>query len=233
MKNSFFTCMLFAVFMTISACGYAAEQDNERINEDNKQVEENKGQDEGSETEQAEREEGNQEDQSEADPQETILEKSEEVLQALKEKNRDKLASYIHKEKGVLFSPYIFVEDKAITFDSEKMKGFFQDTQTYTWGIQDGSGEPIELKPSDYYEKYIYNDQFDQADEVVFDPKVPRGNMKRNLAEVFPGSHTVEYYIKGTEENGNMDWKALNLVFEQDKDGEWVIVGIVHDQWTI
>ncbi|WP_299088912.1 hypothetical protein [uncultured Metabacillus sp.] len=230
MKKSFFIWMLLAVFMTITACVDAAEQVNEPIDEDNKQVEENKGGKEGSETEP---EEGNQDDQPEADPKEIIMEKSKDVLQALKEKNGEKLASYVHSEKGVLFSPYIYVEGKAITFDSEKMKGFFQDSQTYTWGSQDGSGDPIELTPSDYYQKYIYNDHFDQADEIVFDPKEPRGNLKRNLTEVFPDSHTVEYYIAGTEEYGDMDWKALNLVFEQDEKGEWKLVAIAHDQWTI
>jgi hypothetical protein len=88
-------------------------------------------------------------------------------------------------------------------------------------------------RPSEYYSKFIYDSKYDQADEIEFDRKEARGNTIRNITEVFPDSHSIEYYVKGTEENGNMDWKALNLVFEKDAEGEWKLVAIVHDQWTI
>jgi hypothetical protein len=161
------------------------------------------------------------------------MNKADEVLELLKEKNAQELANYVHPEKGVLFSPYSFVDKDAVTFDIEKVEGFFEDAETYTWGTQDGSGEPIELTTSEYYSKFIYDSKYDQADEIEFDRKEARGNTVRNITEVFPDSHSVEYYVKGTEENGNMDWKALNLVFEKDAEGEWKLVAIVHDQWTI
>jgi len=29
-----------------------------------------------------------------------------------------------------------------------------------------------------------------------------------------------------------MDWRSLKLVFKE-KDGNWYLVGVVHDEWTI
>jgi hypothetical protein len=228
MKKSIFTLLLLIVFITVTACGNQTSNENEPKSEDSNQVE-----DEANKEDPSGSEEVKNDGQTEEEAKEIIMEKADEVLKLLKEKNANELANYVHPEKGVLFSPYSFVDKDAVTFDKDKVKGLFEDVETYTWGSQDGSGEPIELTPSEYYSKYIYDSKYDQTDEIEFDRKEARGNTVRNIAEVFPNSHSVEYYVKGTEENGNMDWKALNLVFEKDAEGEWKLVAIVHDQWTI
>jgi glutaredoxin len=233
MKKSIFTLLLLIVFITTTACGNVTVKESEPKGEGPKQVEEEPGNEETSDSETEENEEANNDDQTEDVASELIMKKAEEILQLLKEKNEEELATYVHPKKGVLFSPYIFVDEKAITFNKEKVKEFFEDSEIYTWGTQDGSGEPIVLTPSDYYATFIYDSNFEQADETVFDRVETRGNTIRNITEVFPDSHSVEYFVKGTEEYGNMDWKALNLVFEQDEQGEWKLVAIVHDQWTI
>ncbi|QNF28081.1 hypothetical protein [Metabacillus elymi] len=228
MKKIIFTLLLLTVFITVTACGNQTSNENEPKSEDSNQVEDEANKEDTSSSEEVENDE-----QTEEEAKEIIMEKADEVLKLLKEKNAKELANYVHFEKGVLFSPYSFVDKEAVTFDIEKVEGFFEDAETYTWGTQDGSGEPIKLTSSDYYSKFIYDSKYDQADEIEFDRKEARGNTIRNIAEVFPNSHSVEYYVKGTEENGNMDWKALNLVFEKDAEGEWKLVAIVHDQWTI
>ncbi|WP_338787651.1 hypothetical protein [Metabacillus sp. FJAT-53654] len=224
MKKNIFTLLLLTVFITVTACGNQTSNENEPKSE----VEDEANKEDTSSSEEVENDE-----QTEEEAKEIIMEKADEVLKLLKEKNAIELANYVHPEKGVLFSPYSFVDKDAVTFDIEKVEGFFEGAETYTWGTQDGSGEPIKLTSSDYYSKFIYDSKYDHADEIEFDRKEARGNTIRNIAEVFPNSHSVEYYVKGTEENGNMDWKALNLVFEKDAEGEWKLVAIVHDQWTI
>ena len=218
MKKYPFTLMLLILFMTTVACS------NETVNEDESdQVKE----------EITEKEDVVEENLTEEETEELILEKSKEVLKLLENRNEEELATYVHDQKGVVFSPHVYIEEDAITFDKDKIKTFSKETKTYTWGHQDGSGEPIELTPSNYYQEYIFDGNYLKADEVNYDPNEPRGNTKRNISELFPNSHTVEYYIKGTEENSNMDWKALNLVFEKNAEGEWKLIAIVHDQWTI
>jgi hypothetical protein len=232
MMKKFILLFLLIIAFVTTACG------NEKVNEIEKeevvnQVEDEQGIDEALEPETGENEKENNEEQLEVDDNVLVKEKADEVLQLLKEKNAKELSEYVHPEKGLLFSPYVLVKEDAVTFEKEIVQGFFDDHESYIWGTYDGSGEQIKLTPSEYYSKFIYDGPYEHADEIEFDNVKSRGNMIRNIKEVFPDSHTIEYFIKGTEEYGNMDWKALNLVFEKDGQGEWKLVAIVHDQWTI
>ncbi|QGQ44232.1 hypothetical protein [Metabacillus sediminilitoris] len=228
MKKLILPFILLTMFMS-TACGNQAANEKELEGDKPQEADEEIANEGASES----KTDDNKNNQTNDESKEIVQKNAEEVLKLLKAKDGEELSAYVHPEKGVLFSPYVYIESDAVTFDKEKIKGFFEDTKTYTWGAQDGSGEPIELTPSEYEKKYIYNGDFEQADEITVDRVESRGNTIRNISKVFPNSHTVEYYIKGTEENDNMDWKALNLVFEQDAQGEWKLVAIVHDQWTI
>lgn len=173
------------------------------------------------------------EDTQEKSEEELVQETADKVISLIKAKDVEELTNYVHQEKGVLFSPYAHIEKDAITVKKDEIANTFKSQDKLTWGTRDGSGEPIELTPIEYYNEFIYDANYAEADEVVLNPTEPRGNTIKNIDEVFPDTHVVEYYVKGTEENGNMDWKALNLVFEKDQTGEWRLVAIVHDQWTI
>lgn len=233
MKMKLYLSLLLAAFLMTGCQSGAEDQDQtentseqENITENESTNEENK--DDGENTE---KEETN--DESEKSHEEMIKEKADEIISLLKEDEVEKLTEYVHPEKGLLFSPYVYVEENAVTFKKDQVENFLNDEKEYMWGNEDGSGNPIELTPADYYDKYVYDASFDEEDEVVFDPKEARGNMIRNVKDIFPDAHVVEYYVRGTEEYDNMDWKALNLAFEQDESGEWKLVAIVHDQWTI
>ena len=228
--KKFILSILLIIVVVMTACG------NEKVNEEkevSKHVEEEQGVEETVEQEAGEGEEEPNEDQVEVDDTALVKERADEVLQLLKEKNAKELSEYVHPKKGLLFSPYVFIKEDAVTFKQENVKGFFGNHEAYIWGAYDGSGEEIKLTPGEYYAKFIYDGSYEQADEIEVDNEKARGNTIRNIKEVFPDAHTVEYFIKGTEEYGNMDWKALNLVFEKDEQGEWKLVAIVHDQWTI
>ncbi|WP_202081174.1 hypothetical protein [Caldalkalibacillus salinus] len=153
------------------------------------------------------------------------------IIDILARQNAESLAQEVHPEKGVLFSPYVHIQDETVTFDRDQMAAFFEDTNEYTWGLQDGSGHPIEMTPEEYYNNYIFNRDLTQADEVVVDGEEARGSMISNIKEVFPDSRVVEFYLEATEDE--LNWKALNLVFERDDQGRWVLVAIVNDQWTV
>jgi len=165
--------------------------------------------------------------------EERIRELGNKVLAAFKNKDLQSLSLLIHPDKGVRFSPYTYVEvEKDVVISAEEMKEILDSDKLYTWGFYGGIGDPIELTFAEYLEKFVYDQDFLNADEVIYDKVFSRGNTINNVFEVYAGSHIVEYYLEGTPEYDGMDWRSLKLVFEE-KDGNWYLTGVVHDQWTI
>lgn len=167
--------------------------------------------------------------------QEDVATAAEEAVNALREKNVERLAALVHPTKGVRFSPYSFVRadaDGDLVFTADQVRGLLQDQTAYIWGAYDGSGAPIQLTFAEYYDKFIYDRDFANAEQVAVNEIIGRGNTVINLEEAYPSGRFVEYHDPGTEENDHMDWASLRLVFEE-VDGLWYLVGIVHDQWTI
>lgn len=165
--------------------------------------------------------------------EEKIRELGVKVLEAFKSKDMQSLSGYVHPDKGVRFSPYTYVEtEKDVVISKEELSTLPDGDKVFNWGFYDGSGEPIELTFEEYMSRFIYDYDFLNADEVLYDTKTDRGNTINNVFEVYPGSHVLEYHYKGTAEYDGMDWRSLKLVFEE-KDGTWYLVGVVHDEWTI
>ena len=164
----------------------------------------------------------------------SIKKRAEKVIQAIASKDFETLSEYVHPEKGVRFTPYTYVSIKNdIVFAKEKVDDFFQDDNIYLWGNYDGSGEPIRLNPSGYYQEFIYSKDFKQAEEVGYNEVLSQGNMLENQFEVYKNPIIVEYYLPGEEEKySGLDWQSLRLVFEY-YEGEWMLTGLIHNEWTI
>lgn len=226
-------CFIFMLFLILLAGCQESLDAQSGKQEENEVVKEEVEEELKDEKDKTETPEGEGTDEPQKSEKEVVLEKADQVIRQIKGKNAEELSKYIHQDKGVVFSPYVHIEPEAVTFKQDDIQHFFHMEEKYTWGMRDGSGQPIELSPSEYYEEFIYDADFNKADEIVYNPEDARGNTIRNVKDVFPNSQVVEYYVKGTEENGNMDWKALNLVFEKDSSEEWKLVAVVHDQWTI
>lgn len=170
-----------------------------------------------------------------SDPNRLLADRAKEAVTALQGKDLTRLAALVHPEKGVRWSPYGYVrteENGDLVSPAEKVGGLFQDGKVYTWGIFDGSGAPIEMTFTDYYQRFVYDRNFAAAPTVATNQIVGQGNTRVNLSEAYPSGGFVEYHFPGTQENAGHDWASLRLVFEQ-KDGQWYLVGVVHDQWTI
>ncbi|RIE01964.1 hypothetical protein [Cohnella faecalis] len=103
---------------------------------------------------------------------------------------------------------------------------------TYEWGSADGSGDPIRLTFRDYFEKFVYDQDFADAPNVSAGKLLGTGNTPSNILEVYPKASFVEYHYPGTDKNGGMDWKSLVVVFVPS-GSDWKLVSIVHGQWTI
>lgn len=155
------------------------------------------------------------------------------VIIALKDSDIASLKTYVHPKKGVLFSPYVHIDaEHAQTFPAEELPGI-DDDKLFVWGSYDGSGEPIELSFGDYYKKFVYDEEFINAEQIGWDEILSSGNTEPNLKETFPGCYIVDYHFSGFDKQyEGMDWKSLILAFEEHEGG-WYVSAIVHSQWTI
>ncbi len=157
-----------------------------------------------------------------------------DVIQLLKNKDMRNLATYVHPQKGVRFSPYAYVDIKTDrVFKATELNRFLEDEKKYLWGYYDGSGEPIQLTHQKYYESFVYDHDYVNAREVGHNKIVKQGNTINNSKKVYPGSSIIEYHFPGFDPKyGGMDWASLRLVFEKFNN-RWYLVGIIHAGWTI
>lgn len=163
----------------------------------------------------------------------TITTLANDVLNLLKNKDFQSLALKIHPTQGIRFSPYAYVSNDDLHFSADDFLQIINKEETLLWGVADGSGEPLQLNFMDYYKKYIWDLDFTHAPQKSFDKRLGQGNSLENTLEFYPNAHFVEYHFPGFDpQYEGMDWRSLRLVFAED-NGEWYLVGIIHDQWTI
>ena len=162
-----------------------------------------------------------------------IKERSDEVINAIKDKDGEKLSEYVHPEKGVRFTPYTNVStENDIVLTKDEVANFFEDEETYTWGNYTGSGEEIVLTPREYYDEFIYSQDFLNVEEIGYNEVLSSGSVVENQFDVYEDPIVVEYYYPGADDDAEgMDWQSLRLVFEE-LDGEWYLVGVINNRWT-
>lgn len=157
---------------------------------------------------------------------------AQKIVGLLKAKDAKALSGYIHPVQGVRFSPSAYVENTHRLFKPDEFEEAWDSDKKLVWGGYDGSGEPIALTFQAYYKKFIFDKDYSLADSITVNSAARSGNTKNNANEFYPGAHTVDFYFKGTEKNGFMDWSTLRLVIRQKKN-DFKLVGVVHDAWSI
>jgi hypothetical protein len=165
---------------------------------------------------------------------EIIEETAAELITAISKKDFEKVSEFVHPEKGVRFTPYTNVSvDNDVVMNQKQVRNFFNDKTTYLWGHYDGRGDEISITPGEYYDEFIYTEDFKNAEVIGYNEVLSSGNMAENQFEVYENAIIVEYYFPGFNPDfGGADWKSLRLVFEEH-DGVWKLTGIIHNQWTI
>ncbi|WP_025690362.1 stalk domain-containing protein [Paenibacillus zanthoxyli] len=163
-----------------------------------------------------------------------IAERAAAAVQALKTKDWAALSSMVHSTRGVRFSPYGYVDTaKDIVRSRSEIAAAGADGTVRTWGAYDGTGDPIKLTFAQYYDKFIYSADFADAPEMGYNQTIGTGNSLNNARNVYPDAILVEYHYDGFDpQYDGMDWQSLRLVFVKE-GGQWMLVGIIHDQWTI
>ncbi|GAE27870.1 hypothetical protein JCM9140_4033 [Halalkalibacter wakoensis JCM 9140] len=163
-----------------------------------------------------------------------LEETADHIVTLLRDQEMEALADYVHPTKGVRFSPYghINVDEDKVLF-AEQLVEVWEDETVYHWGYFDGSGHPIEKTFRDYYDRFVYDHDYANAEETAVNERLGDGMMIDNSDEIYPDADIVDYYFSGFEEEyEGMDWRSLRIVLEE-QDGKWYLVGIIHDEWTI
>lgn len=165
---------------------------------------------------------------------EEIVLVANEVVEAFVRRDGERLAGRAHPHKGVRFSPYAYVDvEEDRVFQPAQLRHFWDDATVHVWGHADGSGEPIALTAAQYVERFVLDRDYRGAGSIGVNVDQQRGNTADNAAQAYPQGTRVEYYVEPAPGGGAaaFDWSALRLVFEQ-VDGRWLLVGVIHDQWT-
>ncbi|NMA84729.1 MAG: hypothetical protein GX962_12815 [Epulopiscium sp.] len=159
---------------------------------------------------------------------------SQEVIEALKNKDIGAIQKMIHPTKGVRFSPYSYIDvENDLVFSAEEFGTLFTSATPLTFGAYDGSGEPITVSFKEYYDRFVYDVDFADAEMIGRNVSIGKGNTVNNIEEAYPEAAFVEYYFSGfNPEYAGIDWRSLRLVFEEEQ-GKYYLVGVIHDEWTI
>lgn len=144
------------------------------------------------------------------------------------------LAAYVHPDRGVTFTPYSTVEPESDqNFSADQIKNLAQDQNIYTWGFEDGRGDPIRMTISQYFERYVCDRDYTQASQIGVDRIITGGNALENLTEAYPDCRFVDFCFPSADPvNDGTDWSSLKLVLQPHGE-RWYLVGIVHGEWTI
>jgi hypothetical protein len=168
------------------------------------------------------------------DYQKLLAGREQKVIMALKQRDMNTLAAYVHPEKGVRFSPYLYINsDSDLVFSASQIRSFFDNQSPRVWGYYEDIATPIKLTNEAYFKMFVYDQNYAFADKMNYNREIKGSLTAGNVFEVYPKSIVVEYLCS---KNGNPEedsaWNDLKLVFAQEGKS-WYLVGIIHDQWTI
>ena len=155
------------------------------------------------------------------------------ILPLLQAKDYATLATFIHPQAGLRFSPQLFIHTNTdLVFTREQVANFVLDNAIHTWGTHAAKGDLLQLSVVDYWNEYVIPSMPDQQWQMLAEGQKSPSIAIDNFSDVYPQGSYVDFVKPGTEEFGNLDWQFLRLVFEQATDGAYYLVGIIHDNWV-
>ena len=163
-----------------------------------------------------------------------LLDTAYYLVQALKDEDYAALACFVHPERGVTFTPYSTVDfDTDRTLSQNQINELATDKTVYAWGYRDGRGDQIDMTISQYFETYVFNTDYTKAPQIGVDQVMMGGNALENLTEAYPDCRFIDFCFPQLDPaNQGLDWCSLKLIFEPGETN-WLLVGVIHSQWTI
>ena len=155
------------------------------------------------------------------------------VLEYIKDDDFVALSRIVHPEFGVVMSPYATINlttDRQ--FSSDQIASLDTDTDTYVWGVYNGSGEPIVLTVAEYFEEFVPAATHLSAPVIGINQVVRSGNALENMTDVFPNVQFVDFHIPGGDQVDELEWSSLRLGFEE-YDEHLRLIAIVFSRWTV
>lgn len=155
-----------------------------------------------------------------------------EALNGLRNQDLAAFAEFVHPDLGVCFVPFTYISTENPCFMPAQVATLWDDDTVYDWGGHAATGEPIALTYRDYWAEHIYVNDYFRAPMIGYDTNMVPGGMIDNSAEVFPGSHFVEFHYDGfNPEYGGLDYRTLRIILAPE-GGDWYVVAVVDNQWT-
>jgi len=155
------------------------------------------------------------------------------ILPLLQANDYTELASFVHPQNGLRFSPQLFIHtDTDLIFTREQVAGFASDSNIYTWGTHAAKGDLLQMSVNEYWSEYVIPLQPAQDWVMLAEGQGSPSIAIDNFIDVYQHTQYVDFLKPGTEEFGNLDWQLLRLAFERFSDGAYYLVGIIHDNWV-
>jgi outer membrane murein-binding lipoprotein Lpp len=148
----------------------------------------------------------------------TLLGTALDVVQLLDDQDMAGLAAHVHPSSGVRFSPYSYVDiPNDLVFTAGQIPTLLQDNQIYLWGAYDGTGDPIELAFTNYYNRFVYDQDYANPHMIGNNVIIGTGNTINNIDQAYPNGMFIEFHFTGFDpQYAGMDWRSLNLVYKKD-----------------
>ena len=155
-----------------------------------------------------------------------------DILRNIKARDYKALSGCIHPEKGVIFSPYSYVnKDEDITLTADQLLSSGNNSK-YIWGSYGEGPNPIELTIEEYFDQFVYDKDYLSADQVAVNSIIRSGNSIENVAEVFNDCLFVDFHDPGSTAYEGLDWSSLKIVLE-NYNGDYKVVAIIHSSYTL
>lgn len=141
-----------------------------------------------------------------------------DVLTEILGQHFDELAAHVGSQ-GLRLSPTGVQTADDVVLSSSEVASFLSGSSR-SYGISPGSGQSLELTPSEYYSRYMYPDGFDFANAVT------AYNDEADLALCTQTSdpETVSFYYSANA----IEWKKIILVFTAESSDSDVLCGIIY-----
>ena len=167
--------------------------------------------------------------QAHAAPRASLVSRHRLALDALRRNDMALLSRLAHPERGVRFSPGVFIQRTGQRFSPRALLSLPR-RGPLVWGRHDGNGAPISLSWRAYRKAFVWTHDFRRADLFVNRFK-QRGNTRNNLRNFYPGAGFVESFIPASRPGGS-DWASLWTAWAK-RGNVWRLIGVAHDAWTI
>ena len=156
------------------------------------------------------------------------------VVRLIQQRNYAGLSAYVHPDRGLTLTPYSTVNPvDDLTFTAAQVAAGGHHGTPEPWGRVPGPGELIQMTPEEFFSAHLAVSDYTQASRIGVDQVNISGNALENVAEAYPGCRFVDFTCPGSgAANQGQDWSALKLVFLPEQD-HWLLVGLVHSQWTV